>query len=100
MRAYFECSPNHQKVIPYRPCHPAIDKTLKISEKFWLFLYLNFNSVLQFSSTSRLLHVYKQTTVSVIRELLAISVRCNVDFRACFCQPSRNVYENKMTSLQ
>ena len=42
----------NKKVIPYRPFHRAIDKSLKIPEKCWSLLYLNFNRVLQFSSTS------------------------------------------------
>ena len=41
---------NKKKIIPYRR---AIDETLKIPEKCWPFLYLNFTRVLQFSSTNR-----------------------------------------------
>ena len=44
-----------------------------------------------------LLHVYKQTTVSVIRESLSISVLRYGDFMAHSCQPSRNVFENKIS---
>ena len=51
MRAYVDCSPN-QKIVPYRHFHRTIDETLKIPEKCWPFLYLNFTRVLQFSSTS------------------------------------------------
>ena len=53
MRAYAECFPSQpKKIIPYRPFHRAIDKTLKIPEKCWSFLYRNFTRLLQFSSTS------------------------------------------------
>ena len=52
MRAYVEALQINQKIIPYRPFHRAIDETLKIPEKCWPFLYLNFTRVLQFSSTS------------------------------------------------
>ena len=47
-----------------------------------------------------LLYMYKWTIVSVIRESLSISVRHYGDFVARFCWPSRNVFENKMTSFQ
>ena len=33
IRAYAECSPNQPIIIPFRPFHLAIDKTLKIPEK-------------------------------------------------------------------
>ena len=47
MRAYVESSPNQsKKIIPYRSFHRAIDETLKIPEKCWPFLYLNFTRVL------------------------------------------------------
>ena len=53
MRAYVECSPNQSKtIIPYRPFHRAIDETLKVPEKCWPFLCLNFTRVLQFSSAN------------------------------------------------
>ena len=45
-------------------------------------------------------YVYKYTAVSVIRESLSISVRRWGDIVARFCQTSRNVFENKMTSFQ
>ena len=41
-----------KNIMPYRPFHRAIDETLKIPEKCWPLLYLNFTRVLQFSSTS------------------------------------------------
>ena len=47
-----------------------------------------------------LLYVYKWTTVSVIRKSLSISLRRQGDFVARFCQPSTNVFENKMSSFQ
>ena len=82
-----------QNIIPDRPFHRAIDETLKIPETFWPFLCLKFIRVLQFSSTS---HAYKIVittvrvdNVSVIRDLLSISVRRYGDFVARFCQPSR-----------
>ena len=98
----------NQKSIPYRPYRRAIDETLKIPERCWPFLYLTFTRVLRFISTSQrfsirwlsLLYVYKWTTVSVIRESLPISVRRLGDFVAHFCQPSKNVFDNKMTSFQ
>ena len=40
------------KIIPYLHLHRAIDESLKIPEKCWLFLYLNFTRILQFSSTT------------------------------------------------
>ena len=98
---------NQEKIMPYRPFHRAIDETLKTPEKCWTFLCLNlpeYGIILQFSSASpRLLppaYVYKETTVFVICESLSISVRRLGDFVARFCQPSGNVFENKMTSFQ
>ena len=52
MRPFAECSPNQPKKL-YLIDHRAMDETLKIPEKCWLFLYRNFTRVLQFSSTSR-----------------------------------------------
>ena len=53
MRAYtLNVRQINKKIIPYRHFHPAIDKTLKIPEKCWPFMYLNFTRVLQFRSTS------------------------------------------------
>ena len=49
-----------QKFMLYRPFHGAIDQTLKILEKCWPFLYLNFTRVLQFSSTSPCLYTLSQ----------------------------------------
>ena len=63
--------------------HRAIDETLKIPEKCWPFLYLNFTRVNSISSTLSA-HAYKMvittecvqmTAVSVLRDLLSISVR-------------------------
>ena len=45
-----------------------------------------------------LLYVYRQ--LFLISESLCISVRCQGYFVARFCQPSRNVFENRMTSFQ
>ena len=48
-----------------------------------------------------LLYVRKWTTVVVIRESLSlVCVAIKADFVAHLCQPSRNVFENKMTSFQ
>ena len=49
----------------------AVDETLKIREKYWPFLYLNFTRVLQFSSTS---HAYKMVIATVC-----------VQIDDCFC---------------
>ena len=62
MRAYVECSQNQSKIVLYRSFHREIDETLKILEKCWLFLYLNFTRVLQFYQPTLirwLLYVYK-----------------------------------------
>ena len=52
MRAYADALQINKKIILYRPFHRAIDRTLKIPEKYWPFLHLNFTRVLQFSSNS------------------------------------------------
>ena len=53
------------------------------------------------------IHAYKMVTTTVCVQIencfcnkLSISVRRWGDFVARFCQPSRNVFENKMTSSQ
>ena len=72
-----------KKIMPYLPFHRAIDETLKSPEKCWPFLCLNLQrynfAVQRYLPTLirwlPLLYVYKETTVSVIRESLSISVR-------------------------
>ena len=69
--------------MPYQPFHRAIDETLNSPENCWQFLCLNFpeyNFAVQLYLRTPirylpLLYVYKETTVSVIRESLSISVR-------------------------
>ena len=67
--------------IPYSPFLRAIDETLKIPGKCWPFPYLNLR---EHCSSVLPAHAYKmvvttvcvqQTTASVIRESLSISVR-------------------------
>ena len=69
-----------KKNLPYRPFYRAIDRTLKIPEKCWSFLYLN-STRAEYSSALPA-HAYKMVTTTVcvqmdmiIRELLCISVR-------------------------
>ena len=60
-----------KQIVSYRPFHLAIDETSKIPKKCWLFLYLKFTRVLQFSSTNpRLLDGYRY---------------CMSTNRHCFC---------------
>ena len=39
-----------KKIIPFRPFYRAIDETLKIPEKCWPLLYLNFTKVDNFTN--------------------------------------------------
>ena len=80
MRAYVECSPNQSKKYTLSTFPSSILRNFEDSGICWMFLYLNFTRVLQFSSNSPGLkdgyyyYVYKQTIVSAIRESLSISV--------------------------
>ena len=84
MKANVYCSPNQYTLSTFPS---ATDKTLKFPEKHWPFLYLKFTKVLQFSFTMLILKIVTLlsvcvTTVSVIRELLSISVPNKGDFVA------------------
>ena len=77
MRAYVECSSNQSRKLyrSYRVFHQAIDKTLKVLEKCWPFLYLNFTRVLQFSSTSPRLSVVSLRPVFTDQSMFDQSIK-------------------------
>ena len=92
---------NQKKIIPYRPFHRAIDENLKTLEDAGRFCIRNLP---EYCSSALPAHSYKIVittstvgvqidSVSVVRNLLSISVHLYGEFVARFCQPSRNVVE-------
>ena len=106
MRAYVECSPNQSKkvyLIDQSSNGRKFEDSGKVLAIYVSEIYQSIVVQLYQPTLMRqlsLVYMYNRQRFCIIRDLLSISVHRLGEFVARFCQPSRNVFENRITSFQ